>query len=273
MTAVELFKYYLTGRHFTVVTDHASLTWLQNFKEPEVVVARWITRLQPFDFKIVHRPGKHHSHTDGLSHHASRPCKRYICPKCATLLHLVTPEEDRVRIVIPSNPYLQHFDGYLELVDSLFHDISALGLNLEQEPVSPELLWYFGRHPKGEDDYKLALEGLPERCNRMVLAMLRTVVSEQQDDWDDQIPALLGAYRSTPHSSTGVNPYHMLYGVEMTMPFYLVIGDVGWEWPDVHCPTEYVEWLSGSIKGAHAIARTNLKKAAKRQKKGYGETN
>ncbi len=66
---VELFKYYLTGRHFTVVTDHASLTWLRNFWEPEGMVARWISRLQPFDFAIVHRPGKHHSHADGLSRH------------------------------------------------------------------------------------------------------------------------------------------------------------------------------------------------------------
>ncbi len=40
--AVELFKYYLTGRHFTMVTDHASLTWLRNFREPEGMVARWI---------------------------------------------------------------------------------------------------------------------------------------------------------------------------------------------------------------------------------------
>ncbi len=101
VTAVELFKYYLTGRHFKVVTDHASLTWLRNFKEPEGVVARWITRLQPFEFKIVHRPGKHHSHADGLSRHASRPSKRDTCQECAPLLHQVTPEEDRVRMVIP----------------------------------------------------------------------------------------------------------------------------------------------------------------------------
>ncbi len=74
--AVELFKYYLTGRHFTVVTDHASLTWLRNFREPEGMVAQCISRLQPFDFAIVHQPGKHHSHTDGLSRRISRPCKR-----------------------------------------------------------------------------------------------------------------------------------------------------------------------------------------------------
>ncbi len=44
VTAMELFRYYLTGGHFTVMTDHASLThasltWLRNFKGPEGVVA------------------------------------------------------------------------------------------------------------------------------------------------------------------------------------------------------------------------------------------
>ena len=34
VTPMGHFKYYLTGRHLTVVTDHASLTWLRNFKEP-----------------------------------------------------------------------------------------------------------------------------------------------------------------------------------------------------------------------------------------------
>ncbi len=62
---IEVFRYYLTGRHFTVATDHASLTWLRNFREPEGMVAWWIA--WPFDFAIVHCPGKHHSHADGLS--------------------------------------------------------------------------------------------------------------------------------------------------------------------------------------------------------------
>ncbi len=63
----------------------------------------------------------------------------------------------------------------------------------------------------------------------------------------------------------------MVYGVEMTMPIDLVIGEVGQQRPNVHCPVEYVEWLKGSIRDAHTTARENLKKAAKRQKKGYGE--
>ncbi len=93
VTSIELFKYYLTGCHFTVVTDHANLTWLHNFKEPEGIIARWITRIQPFDLDIVHWPGKHHSHADGLSCRTSRPCKRDTCPECTTGLNQITPEE------------------------------------------------------------------------------------------------------------------------------------------------------------------------------------
>ncbi len=55
------------------------------------------------------------------------------------------------------------------------------------------------------------------------------------------------------------------------MPTDLGIGEVRRQRPDVHCPVEYVEWLCGSIRDAHNLARANLKKAAKRQKRGYGE--
>ncbi len=119
--------------------------------------------------------------------------------------------------------------------------------------------------------YRPQANGIMECCNRSLLAMLHAVVFEQRDDWDDHLPAVLSAYRSTPNSSTGLSPYRMVYGVEMTMPIDLVIGKVGRQRPEVHCPVEYVEWLRGSIRDAHTLARANLKKAAKRQKRGYGE--
>ncbi len=63
----------------------------------------------------------------------------------------------------------------------------------------------------------------------------------------------------------------MLYGVEMTIPLGIVIGEVGRQKPKVHCPNEYVEWLCASIRDVHAVARAYLKKSAKRQKRGYDE--
>ena len=39
---VRHFQSYLLGRPFTLRTDHGSLTWLHNFKEPEGQLARWL---------------------------------------------------------------------------------------------------------------------------------------------------------------------------------------------------------------------------------------
>ncbi|GBM35011.1 Retrovirus-related Pol polyprotein from transposon 297 [Araneus ventricosus] len=56
--SIEHFHHYLYGRKFLLRTDHASLRWLLNFREPEGQIARWIQRLQEYDFEIQHRKGK-----------------------------------------------------------------------------------------------------------------------------------------------------------------------------------------------------------------------
>lgn len=69
--SVKHFHHYLFGRSFTLRTDHSSLRWLTNFKEPEGQLARWIERLAQYDFVIIHRPGVRHGNADALSR---RPC-------------------------------------------------------------------------------------------------------------------------------------------------------------------------------------------------------
>ncbi|VDI22459.1 Hypothetical predicted protein [Mytilus galloprovincialis] len=61
------FRHYLLGRQFTVRTDHSSLTWLVNFKEPQGQLARWLEELSQYDLVIKHRPGKQHIDADVLS--------------------------------------------------------------------------------------------------------------------------------------------------------------------------------------------------------------
>lgn len=65
--AVEKFRPYIEGAKFTVITDHASLLWLRNLKDPTGRLGRWALRLQPYDFMLKHRKGKFMVVADALS--------------------------------------------------------------------------------------------------------------------------------------------------------------------------------------------------------------
>ena len=80
------FRSYLLEKPFVVGTDHAALTWLQQFQEREGQVARWLAQLQEFSFRIEYRPGKQHSNADALSrkpcspnYHTNGKCQPTVC--------------------------------------------------------------------------------------------------------------------------------------------------------------------------------------------------
>lgn len=65
--AIESLKYYLLGRKFILVTDHAPLKWMKENKERNARVTRWFLALQPYKFEIEHRSGSQNANADGLS--------------------------------------------------------------------------------------------------------------------------------------------------------------------------------------------------------------
>ena len=83
VTYAGYFQYYLLGRKFCL---HHSLRWLTPFKEPQGQVARWLERLQEYNFEIQQRPGRQQSNADSLS----RPPRRNHgdCPSCVPLTAL-----------------------------------------------------------------------------------------------------------------------------------------------------------------------------------------
>ena len=76
VTFIQQYRPYLVCRRFTLRTDHGSLTWLRNFKEPEGQLARWLERLQELDFQVVHRKGTAHRNADSLSRLPCQQCGR-----------------------------------------------------------------------------------------------------------------------------------------------------------------------------------------------------
>ena len=91
--ATRHFRPYLYGRRFTLRTDHNSLRWLHNFKEPEGQVARWLELLSEFDYTVIHhRPGAQHQNADSLS--------RKPCSQCGMVSEVI---EDHSCLVVASS--------------------------------------------------------------------------------------------------------------------------------------------------------------------------
>ncbi|KYO43193.1 hypothetical protein Y1Q_0017518 [Alligator mississippiensis] len=65
--AVDHFRYYLMGREFKLVTDHAPLRWLSTARTDNAQITRWALALQPYKFQIMFRPGKSDTVADFLS--------------------------------------------------------------------------------------------------------------------------------------------------------------------------------------------------------------
>ena len=118
--------------------------------------------------------------------------------------------------------------------------------------------------------YRPQSDGMVERANRTIQNMLKTYVNSNRDDWDDHLPAVICAYRATPHDSTGVTPFKMLYGREIALPIDLQF-DLGERIEVPRCAIAYVDWVKDSLRLSHEFARGHLQVSARRQKKNYQE--
>ncbi len=81
--SLKKFRHYLIGRRVKVRTDHGSLRWLLQFKNPEGQLARWLEFLSDFDLDLEYRPGRQHQNADGLSRRPCRQCSRWRAQSAA----------------------------------------------------------------------------------------------------------------------------------------------------------------------------------------------
>lgn len=75
---VEKFRPYVEGAKFTVVTDHSALKWLLHQQNLPDRLSRWITRMAPYNFDIVHRKGSSNVVPDALSRMFENDDKREL---------------------------------------------------------------------------------------------------------------------------------------------------------------------------------------------------
>ena len=116
--------------------------------------------------------------------------------------------------------------------------------------------------------YNPKSDGLIERFNRTLAAMLAMFVDANQKDWDDHLPYVMAAYKATQHTSTGVSPNLLMLNRELNYPLNLMVGPP----PNQNmeqCPIKYIQWVQQAMLNAFTFTHGQLGLAAKRQKRGY----
>lgn len=71
--AILHFRPYLYGRHFTLVSDHEPLRWIDSVKLPVQRLIRWRIRLREYEYTFVYKPGRLNSNADALSRNPVTP--------------------------------------------------------------------------------------------------------------------------------------------------------------------------------------------------------
>ena len=119
--------------------------------------------------------------------------------------------------------------------------------------------------------YHPQTDGLVERFNGTLKAMLRKLTSKNQKDWDELLPYLLFAYREVPQESTGFAPFELLYGRRVRGPLD-VLKEV-WTGEEIENTSvaAHVVQMRERLQEMSDIARSNLAEAQKKQKRHYEE--
>lgn len=141
------------------------------------------------------------------------------------------------------------------------------GRNFEAE-LFKEMCRLLGSHKTRTSPYRPCSNGSVERFNSTLLKMITAYVSQNQNDWDQHLPLLTAAYRSSEQRTTQFTPNQLMLGREVMLPIHVVFGisDPGGEspWYD-----EYVSELQDRMNQAFSLVREHFKAAQRTQKEAY----
>ena len=117
--------------------------------------------------------------------------------------------------------------------------------------------------------YHPQTDGLVERFNQTLKAMLRRTVNQEGKDWDRLIPYLLFAYREVPQASTGFSPFELLYGRKVRGPLDVVKEQWEADEKSNKSVVSYILAIQDKLASMADLVGENMKKAQETQKHWY----
>ena len=134
--------------------------------------------------------------------------------------------------------------------------------------IMQELCILCGSHKTRTTPYHPESDGLVERFNRTLLMMLAMFACKNREDWDDLLPAVMMAYRSSVHESTGFSPYRLMFGEECTLPMDIGLPKQQSDLPD-SISSPYAVWVRDSLEVAYEQVCRHSGQVVQRQKRLY----
>jgi transposase InsO family protein len=108
------------------------------------------------------------------------------------------------------NHIISHFGVTLQLVFD--H-----GKHFENE-IFVEISSRLGFSRKFASPYYPQSNGWVEEVNKVLKTMLQRMVNKNKTNWHHMLFSVLWAYRTTMKMATGFTPFHLVHGVEATLP-------------------------------------------------------
>ena len=144
---------------------------------------------------------------------------------------------------------------------------SDQGRNFESA-VFQEMCRILGIHKTRTTPYNPKSDGLVERYNRTIVNAVSLMIMPHQNqrDWDEYVPFVGMAYRSSVQAPTGKIPNMLMLGRDVATPVDLMFTAPPRE---AECDADYAEELREKIRGMHERARHALHVSSRRQKRYY----
>ena len=114
--------------------------------------------------------------------------------------------------------------------------------------------------------YHPACNGLTERFNRTLSAMLSMYVDKQHKNWDEVLPYVQFAYNTSIQASTGFSPFFLMFGREPNLP---IESSLDQSTMGVDEARQYGLLLSTFIESKREIARNNIIESQEINRKHY----
>ena len=195
----------------------------------------------------THRGNKH---LLVLMDHFTKWCEAFPTPdqKASTIAKILV---DRVFSRF-GPPVVLHSDQGANFESTLMHEVcDVMGITKTRTTAY---------HPQ--------CDGQVERQNRTLQDMLAAFCTKHDNDWDLWIDAAVFAYNTSRQESLQTSPYEIVFGRIPRLPLEL---ELGLPLKDPSTQSEYTQSLRKVFQEVREVARQNLEKARKKQRKNNEE--